>query len=275
MAGPIYSIDKLFTDKELSLTYNVAALAAHKHLQRNKVKANGSGHAASSPSESESGADETNQEAAEPAPAPSAVMMERVPSHATRSTRGGAHNQNFLDDKVVGLEALANFDFPGNLEKMIAAEPKMPPMFTSTYAKPHAKSEANTPATLAMEDINSDLMVMKMLQQYENIHGVGSNLDSNNGSRRVLEAAAFTAKDNRYVAYLHHEMRDPEELRKDMKLPTSSARDDPVTPSASAAAAAVAAAVGGAGGTPMSRQSSQGGAAMSRQGSSRAQRKRN
>ncbi len=152
---------------------------------------------------------------------------------------------------------------------MIAAEPKMPPMFLGTYAKPHAKSEANTPATLPVEDINSDLMVMGFLRQYENLHGVGSSFDSNSGGRKVLEAAAFSPHDARYVAYLRHERQDPEDLRKDLKLQTSSVRDEPMTPSGPGAAAAI-------GATPMSRQSSQGGAAMSRQGSNtRAQRKRN
>ncbi len=280
VTGPTYSIDKLFTDKELAMTYNAAALAALRDLQRNKVKTNGSGDGASSPSDGESGADDGNQDGADPTP--SAVMMERVPSHATRSTRGGAgsnQHQNFLDDKIVGMEALTNFEMPGNLEKMVASEPKLPPMFTSTYAKPHAKAEANTPASLPLDEINSDLVAMKMLQQYESIHGVGSNLDNVNGSRRVLEAAAFRAKDNRYVAFLHHEKRDPELLRKDLALPAtySSVRDDPVTPSGSAAAHAITAPTNAAaGGTPMSRQSSQGGAAMSRQGSNtRAQRKRN
>jgi len=272
VTGPIYSIDKLFTDKELSMTYNAAALASHKFLQRNKVKLNGSGNAASSPSGSESGDhDDGHQDAAGSAPA--AAMMERVPSHATRSTRG-AQNQNFLDDKVVGMEALANFEMPGNLEKMTEAEPKMPPMFLSSYAKPNAKNEANTPATLAADDISSDLMVMKMLCQYEHMHGAGSNFDTTNGARRVLEAAAFSARDGRYVAYLHHEKRDPEELRKELKLPAI--RDDPVTPSGPAATIVPPPPSGVVGASPMSRQSSQGGVAMSRQGSNtRAGRKRN
>lgn len=278
VTGPVYSIDKLFTDKELSLTYNAAALASHKFLltHHHKVKVNGNGQVVSSPSDSDSGDQEDGDRDAVDS-APSAVMMERVPSHATRSTRGGApHPQNFLDDKLVGLEALANFEMPGNLEKMIAAEPKMPPMFLGTYARPHAKSEANTPATLPVEDVNSDLMVMGFLRQYENIHGTGSSFDSNSGGRKVLEAAAFSPNDRRYVAYLRHERQDPDELRKDLKIQTSSVRDDPSTPSGSGSAAAAVATSAPIGASPMSRQSSQGGAAMSRQGSNtRAQRKRN
>jgi len=276
--GPVYSIEKLFTDKELSLHHNAAALAAHKHLLLHQGKANGNGHASYSPSGSESGDHEDDQDGADSVP--SAVPMERIPSHATRSTRAGAQiqtqaqNQNLVDDKLVGLEALANFEMPANLEKMVAAEPKLPPTFVSTYARPATKGEANTPATLAADDVSSDLMVMKMLQQYDSLHGTGSNLDTHNGGRKVLEAAAYTLRDDRYVAFLRHEKRDPDELRRDLRLPA--VRGDPVTPSGPsnpAIAAPTSASMVGA--SPMSRQSSQGGAAMSRQGSNtRAQRKR-
>jgi hypothetical protein len=78
--GPLYSIDKLFTDKELSLHYNTAAVAAHQYILRNR--ANG----ASSPDESDSGNGDDNGDA-DGDLAPSAPMMERQVSHATRSTQ--------------------------------------------------------------------------------------------------------------------------------------------------------------------------------------------
>jgi hypothetical protein len=275
--GPVYSIDKLFTDKELAMQHNVASLAAHKYLLSHHGRVNGAGQGAASSSGSESGDHEDGEQDGTDS-APSAAMMERVPSHATRSTRAGAQiqNQNFVDDKFVGIEALANFEMPQNLEKIVAAEPKLPPIFLTTYAKPQSAKEVNSPSVLPPEEVHSDMMVMKMLRQYESIHGVGSNFDTQNGGRKVLEAAAYSTRDDRYVAFLQHERRDPDDLRKDLRLPISSIRDDPVTPSsgvAGVANAVVAPPMIGA--SPMSRQSSQGGAAMSRQGSStRAQRKR-
>ncbi|EPE07422.1 deacetylase complex subunit [Ophiostoma piceae UAMH 11346] len=306
VTGPVYSIDKLFTDKELAMTYNNAALASHKYLLSHRTKVNSNGELVSSNSDTESGDDDNHGMSSYRDATPLAsVGMERVPSHATRSTRGGnngtsnaAASSNFVDDRLVGLEALTNFEMPSNLEKLAVNEPKMPPMFMSNYAKPHSKMDANTPATLSGDDVSSDLSVIKTLRQYERAHGVGSNFDNSNGGRKVLEATAFAPHDSRYVAYLKHDRRDDpaEDLRKDLRLPallssngnghsssngpaavTSSVRDEPMTPSHSASAAAAASALlNPLHATPMSRQSSQGGAAMSRQGSNtRAQRKRN
>ncbi len=299
--GPVYSIDKLFTDKELAMTYNAAALASHKYLLSHRTKLNSNGEVVSSASDTESG-DHDDHDDRDATPALAAAMaasMERVPSHATRSTRGGGgaaggganthhggagagQGGNFVDDRLVGLEALTGFEMPSNLEKLAVNEPKMPPMFMSNYAKPHSKIDANTPATLSGDDVTSDLAVIRLLRQYERVHGPGSNFDNVHGGRKVLEATAFAPHDSRYVAYLRHERHDDvDDVRKDLRLPMSSVRDEPSTPSHGAAGTGI----GGGGvvgmnvlqtGTPMSRQSSQGGAAMSRQGSNtRAARKRN
>ncbi|KLU81541.1 hypothetical protein MAPG_00626 [Magnaporthiopsis poae ATCC 64411] len=265
--GPIYSIDKLFTDKELAMQYNTAALAAHKYLLTSKSKTNGSG-GRGSPDDSDAGEnDDGDQEGSEPIAA--APTMERVPSHATRS-RGGANNSNFIDEKIVGLEALTNFEIPGNLEKMAAAVPKLPPMFLATYAKSYSNKDGNSPTVLPPEEVNSDLMVMSILRQYEKIHGVGSNFDNANGCRKVLEATAFNVREGRYAIYLDGPRNSPEELRTDLKLPLSSIRGPP-TPNSKAGPTTAP------GASPMSRQSSQGGVAMARQGSNttRTQRRRN
>ncbi|CAK7267830.1 hypothetical protein SEPCBS57363_002789 [Sporothrix epigloea] len=303
VTGHVYSIDKLFTDKELAMTYNAAAIASHKYLLSHRTKMNSNGEIVSSASDTDSGDHEDGDDRDA---TPAAASMERVPSHATRSTRGGANNShhhgnqqatsNFVDDRLVGLEALTNFEMPSNLEKLMVNEPKMPPMFMNNYAKPHSKIDANTPATLSGDDVSSDLSVIKLLRQYERVHGAGSNFDNANGGRKVLEATAFGPHDSRYMAYLRHEREDPDDLRKDLRLPTnggggsssssyhnphSALRDEPATPGGSdrdtGAMHLVTAAVTSAlHATPMSRQSSQGGAAMSRQGSNtRAQRKRN
>ncbi|KAK8086192.1 deacetylase complex subunit Sds3 [Apiospora phragmitis] len=115
-----YSIDKLFTDKELSMNYNTAALASYKYLL---TRRDVNGNVITPPDDSEAGNGDAHDEDEELA----APTMERQPSHATRSTRGGQNNvHNFLDDKVLGIEGLANFEIAGNLDKMGTQEPKLP-----------------------------------------------------------------------------------------------------------------------------------------------------
>ncbi|KAH7155283.1 Sds3-like-domain-containing protein [Dactylonectria estremocensis] len=254
--GPVYSIDKLFTDKELSLNYNTAALASHQYILRNR--ANGSG---SSPEDTDSGNGNDNGEDADSQP--SAPMMERSVSHATRSTRGGA-NHNFLDDKILGIEGIANFEVPGNLDLIHAQEPpKMPPPVPQQYLKPYPRSaDQNFPTPLSQDDIMSDISVMGYFKQYDQSHKPGAHLDAQSGLRKVLEAVATPYQSARYVALTSASREDPEHLRDALGLPAiSSIRDQP-----SPAQAPSVAALSSAAAAPMSRQSSLGGVAMSRQG---------
>lgn len=264
-----YSIEKLFTDKELSMTYNAAALAAHKYILSHPVS--GIGEAVGSPKDSDSSnadgnADDGDHEGSESL---GAQMMERQPSHATRSTRGGQNNQNYLDDKVIGLLALANFELPGNIGKIVAQEPKLPPLIPQHYSKPYTKSaEQNTPSALVNDDITADIAVMTMFRQYESIHGPGTNLDVSNGGRRLLEEITHPPRENRFVSYLQGPRPDAGKMHDALRLPSGDEpKDEKVEKDkTTAAAAAAAAAKEAASAVPMSRQSSLGGVAMSRQG---------
>ena len=292
VTGSVFSIDKLFTDKELSMTYNAAAVAAHKHILLHRPRLDEHGRIISSPTGSDSGAgDNDDQDGTDSAP--SAVPMERNVSHATRSGRGAA---NFADDKLLGLEALANFDFPHNFQRMLGADPKLPPTFPSTYVKGHTKqSDFNTPTALGQDDVNSDLMVMNVLKQYDQQHGPGSNLESSNGSRAILETVAVPAQDNRYVAFLQGPRPAESDIRHRLGLPSGGSTGGPSprkgsgpapgpthegggTPSKTGrgatpmASPAKGLSVSGGpsaqlGGTSMSRQSSASGAPMSRSSS--------
>ncbi|KAL6691103.1 Sds3-like domain-containing protein [Trichoderma pleuroticola] len=262
--GPVYSIDKLFTDKELSLHYNTAALAAHQYVLRNR--ANGT---ASSPDGSDSGNGDSNDVDKDDADSqPSAApMMERQVSHATRSTRGGA-NQNFLDDKILGIEGIANFELPANLDLIHAQEPpKMPPPVPQQYLKPYPRSaDQNFPVPLSQDDIASDLSVMGFFKQYDQSHKPGAHLDAPSGLRRILEAVAVPYHQGRYVAFTSAARDDPEYLRDALGIPSSNIRDQPSPIHAGLSLAALSSAAA----VPMSRQSSAqgGGVAMSRQGTS-------
>ncbi|KAK2591178.1 hypothetical protein QQS21_011134 [Conoideocrella luteorostrata] len=254
--GPIYSIDKLFTDKELSLHYNTSALAAHQYILRNRVNGN-----ASSPDDSDSPNGEDNDIDS----VPSAPMMERNVSHATRSTRGGANNTNFLDDRILGVEGIANFEVPSNLDLMHAQEPpKMPPPVPQQYLKPYPRAgDQNFPVPLSQDDVVSDLSVMGFLKQYDQSNKPGAHLDAPTGLRRILEAVSTPYQQGRYVAITRAAREDPENFRDSLGIPNSSVRDQ-----LSPGHAGSNQSVGGqsASAAPMSRNSSLGGVSMSRQG---------
>lgn len=245
--GPVYSIDKLFTDKELSMAYNTAALAAHKNMLRHKTR---DGHG-SSPSDSgpedEDGEDADLMQATAPA-------MERQVSHATRSTRG-AHNGNFHDNKATGAELLGPIELPGNLERLDAAmEPRLPPFQLQPYNKAKPMTDASGPAPLGADDALADMHAMAALGQYEHINGPGSNFDNPNGVRKVLEAVAQTrpGDDKKYSAILQGP-RTKNDLLADLNGATSNVR--------------------GSLSNASSHQASSGGVAMSQQGSTRGRRR--
>ncbi|GAW15263.1 hypothetical protein ANO14919_046720 [Xylariales sp. No.14919] len=256
-SGPVYSMDKLFTDKELSMTYNQAALASHKHLL---TRRDARGNVLPSPEESDTSNGEANEDEEEL----SAATMERHPSHTTRSTRGG--QQNFYDDKMLGIEGLANFELPGNLNKVAAQEPKMPPLLQSHYVKAYVKSESNTPASLSVEDTMHDLTVMTIWKNFQTKNGKGSNIEVDNGGRRLLETMSIPQRRSKNVTYVQRARPSTDALSE--ALGVSSARDEPAANPAPMNAAANLSA-----GVPMSRQSSLGGVAMSRTGSGRGKRK--
>ncbi|KAI1185653.1 Sds3-like-domain-containing protein [Nemania serpens] len=257
-SGPVYSLDKLFTDKELSMTYNTAALAAHKHLL---TRRDARGNVLPSPEESDTSNGEPNEEEEEL----SAPTMERQPSHTTRSTRGG--QQNFYDDKVLGLEGLANFELPGNLSKVTAQEPKMPPLIQSHYVKAYVKSESNTPASLSAEDAVQDISVMTIWKNFQTKNGKGSNIELDKGGRRLLETMSIPQRRSKIVTYVQGPRPSTTALAEALGV-SSSVRDEPVGNQLPMNAATNSSA-----GAPMSRQSSLGGVAMSRAGSGRGKRK--
>lgn len=245
--GPIYTIDKLFTDKELSLHYNTAALAAHRFILRNK--ANGT---AVLPEDSDSNnGDEGDSESV-----PSAPAMERNASHATRSTRG-IPTQNLVEDKILGIEGIANFELPANLDMIHAQEPpKMPPPVPQQYLKPYPRTaDQNFPVALSQDDIVSDLSVIGFFKQYDQTHKPGAHLDAPSGLRKVLEAVAVPYHQSKYVAFTGAPRDDPENVADALGLPTTSNLRDEVTPPRSGPGGASYSAAS----VPMSRQSSTGG----------------
>lgn len=237
----MYSIDKLFTDKELTLTYNTAAVAAHNHILRHRGS-----DGADSGDGSESG-ESGSADDAESAPA-----MERQPSHATRSTRGAAA----VDARALGFESVSEVELPGNLDKLHSADaPKMPTMAPSQYLKPPTRSQDhNTPSSLPADAAGSDLQLMAYFKGFDQRYRTGGALGLNPGLKKALEAAAWPRTDAKGAGYAGYR-QDPEDIRRELGLPPSGEN-----------AGGEKLLGAGLGGVAMSRQSSQGGVAMSRQG---------
>lgn len=260
-SGPLYSIDKLFTEKELSMHYNTSAVAAHQYILRHRLPGQ-----ASSSSGSDSGRAD-GADAADSNAQPAAPAMERQVSHATRSTRGGA-SHNVLDDRILGIEGIANLELPSNLDLLHNQDnPKMPNAGPQHYIKNPAKaSEQANPQPLSQDDIAADLQVMASLKQYDQSRKPGSHLDNPKGIRRTFEAVSVPYQAGKYVALLPTSREELPAFRDSFGIATtasatrelpSPARGGPNQPASSASAGAAVA---------MSRQSSLGGVAMSRQG---------
>lgn len=254
-AGSVYSIGSLFTEKELSMQYNTAAQAAHLHMTRHRITGG-----ASSPESSDSGNGESNDNGDESQP--SAPVMERQISHATRSTRGVA-NQNFLDDRVLGIEGVPNFDLPSNLDLIHSfgrEAPKMPQAQPTQYTKAPNKQDSIVPKGLSEADVFADCQIMASLKQYDQRRKPGSHLDNPKGIRKTFEAVSTPYQAGKYIGFGRAPREDPEVFEAALGLVAgSSARSLPARGTAKTfQAVAVAAA-------PMSRQSSAGGAVTSRQ----------
>ncbi|KAL2759702.1 hypothetical protein ACRALDRAFT_1054290 [Sodiomyces alcalophilus JCM 7366] len=259
--GPAYSIEKLFTEKELSMTRHQASLAAHKYILKNKVYSNG----ATSPNGSDSGEnDGSEQDGVESMSAP---MMERTTSHTTRSSRA-AVNQSLLE----AAEASNNLELPKHIDILQPHEPtKIPPIQPASYSKTSGRAAENYPQSLSAEDANSDILLMELYKKYDAKHKPGASIDHPNGSRRLLESAVTPYAKTAYGGFRAGSRPDPKSLNEGLNQVEAHGEADAAAKlSGTAAAPAVAATAA------MSRQSSAaGGHTMSRQGSSRGKTRKN
>ena len=238
----LYSIDKLFTEKELAMTYNVAALAAHSYMQRHQQSISDdidSPPNGKSDSSSENGkalittGDLDNEDTDSP---PGGTAMERQYSHATRSTRGAGLGANYISG--YGIDALTDINYPGNLQALTRQIPKLPPLLASVMQKGYIKGDAaNQPTGLSAEDAAAELEVIRRARSYNEEKGIGRNLDLENGGKTLLDAVTHPKNLSKYAYW----------LKSDNTHAISSLRED-------------------VGGVPMSKQSSRGGDVMSEMG---------
>ncbi|TQS34304.1 hypothetical protein Golomagni_05317 [Golovinomyces magnicellulatus] len=191
--SPLYSIDKLFTDKELAMTYNTAALAAYSYIVRHNEPENSPNDASSkNPDTDKTSRSSENLEAVDTVSSGSGgVSMERQPSHATRNTRI-TYNSGF------GIDAFDDVTLPSNFEILTRQIPKLPNIMSqSGLRNPTGKPETAPPAAgLSSEDINIELELIRRARQFNEQRGLGRNLQIDEQALRLLSEAAFP-KDGR------------------------------------------------------------------------------
>lgn len=184
----LYSMDKLFTARELALSYNDAALEAHEYMVRHPPYAEDTtfspnGRSDSSSQNGRAAGDGENNEAESP---PAGAMMERQFSHATRSTRAGGPNYLTLG---TGIEIIGDLKYPSSMQHISASLPRIPPHVANTMIKSYTKGE-NTPAGLTPEELNAEMEIIKRARTFNDEHGFGKNLGLEHGGKTLLEVVS-------------------------------------------------------------------------------------
>ncbi|KAI9648685.1 hypothetical protein NHQ30_003323 [Ciborinia camelliae] len=235
----LYSIDKLFTDKELAMTYNQAAQASYAYMVRHAPYEDDNNSPQNGRSDSSSDTDKMNTTAGDPEndgpdSPPAAPTMERQPSHATRSTRANLNTGT-------GIDILSDLAYPGNMAAITKQIPKLPPLLASNMQKGYVKGDAaNQPQGLAPDEVNAELEIIRRGRTYNDERGFGKNLDLENGGKSLLEAVSTPRRAQTYYVRSDNKGSMLSNLREELG-------GDPMSKQSSRGGSEV-------GGTPMSRQ---------------------
>ncbi|KAI9848396.1 MAG: hypothetical protein M1837_000190 [Sclerophora amabilis] len=166
--APVYSIDRLFTEKELTMHFNVAQVATAQYFATRKAQENGTGpnNETTGRNSENSGDDGAGSVAAEniqegnaeeEAAAPDMDRGANQSHHATRSTRnGGPALSSSVTELLAGQNAIPPTSLPG--VTLPAAWLPFPPNPNTKKAEP------NTPCAIAREDAEDDLARMERLK---------------------------------------------------------------------------------------------------------------
>lgn len=204
--SPLYSVDKLFTERELSMAYNTAAQAANNYILSHKVNDSQSDQDEAGYSNirgEDSGAYAEGDNDGHDSP-PSAPAMDRQYSHATRSTRTvGVLNPS-------GVEALTDLSLPANFHIFSSQLPKLPAPFGLNMQKTWLASQ-NSPAENKRYETDGDLQRIETCKRINEQFGNGSNFDVEHGDRKILAAAV--AKPGEFQGWIQRDKRDRRVLR--------------------------------------------------------------
>jgi hypothetical protein len=185
-----YTVEKLFTDKELSMLERQAAEAAHRYMVRHNFN---DAHSLTNGSGASIDADATSESDRDASPAVAQAM-----DRTTRSTRGVGAQTGFITS--TGIEVVADLTLPSTFTGMQTTLPKLPPPLYMVVNKGAAKGESGRP--LLTEGVNGDELAIDMnrIQWGRDINvkvRPGASLDE---SVQVQETGAVVPGDRQFLA---------------------------------------------------------------------------
>ncbi|KAF2403803.1 hypothetical protein EJ06DRAFT_541474 [Trichodelitschia bisporula] len=146
--APAYSIDRLFTERELAMTMNLAAIATTNFLVKQnsgQPDTNGASNGQADTEEAASGSNTAADGDEEDVPPPAAPEMERTVSQSYHATRGATRNA------LTDLAAAATRDLPFS---------SVVPTYIPAVIGSKANSAPVTAAPLSQAEIEQDLAIM-------------------------------------------------------------------------------------------------------------------
>ncbi|KFY00027.1 hypothetical protein O988_02119 [Pseudogymnoascus sp. VKM F-3808] len=262
---PLYSVDKLFTEKELSLLERQAAEAAHKYMVRHKFNEAATRSQSDSDGSRNGDADQRNGDST-----PDSPLIAPAMDRTTRSTRGiGGATSGFIGS--TGIEVIADLTLPSTFTGQLNQMPRLPPPLYPSMTKFFGSTKGdnmrpNLTEGVAGDELNQDMNRIEWGKRVNSQLKPGASLDQDvetdkgtiPGDRRFLAAAI--AEPGVYPVWLSGKKRE-ERIESEFGV-------------GKRAAARLGLDAEDVGSTAMSKQSSRGGSEaggveMSREGSRR------
>ncbi|KFY20863.1 hypothetical protein V491_03365 [Pseudogymnoascus sp. VKM F-3775] len=193
---PLYSVDKLFTEKELSLLERQAAEAAHKYMVRHKFNEAATRSQTDSDGSRNGDADQRNNDST-----PDSPLIAPAMDRTTRSTRGiGGATSGFIGS--TGIEVIADLTLPSTFTGQMNQMPRLPPPLYPSMTKFFGSTKGdnmrpNLTEGVAGDELNQDMNRIEWGKRVNSQLKPGASLDQDvetdkgtiPGDRRFLAAA--------------------------------------------------------------------------------------
>lgn len=193
----LYTVDKLFTEKELSLLERQASEAAHKFMVRHKFHEAATRSQTDASDGSRNGDDQGNANESTPDSPLIAPAMDRT----TRSTRGiGGATGGFIGS--TGIEVIADLTLPSTFTGQVSQMPRLPPPLYPSMTKFFGSTKGdnlrpNLTEGVAGDELSQDMNRIEWGKRVNTQVKPGASLDQDvetdkgtiPGDRRFLAAA--------------------------------------------------------------------------------------
>ncbi|KFY23696.1 hypothetical protein V493_05678 [Pseudogymnoascus sp. VKM F-4281 (FW-2241)] len=193
---PLYSVDKLFTEKELSLLERQAAEAAHKYMVRHKFNEAATRSQSDSDGSGNGDAEQRNNDST-----PDSPLIAPAMDRTTRSTRGiGGATSGFIGS--TGIEVIADLTLPSTFTGQLNQMPRLPPPLYPSMTKFFGSTKGdnmrpNLTEGVAGDELNQDMNRIEWGKRVNSQLKPGASLDQDvetdkgtiPGDRRFLAAA--------------------------------------------------------------------------------------